>query len=326
MLSAKKPTANDLLVPVPLAHPVLLPSLYFAIFSYPLSADEIHRLCPDQTLSLVDIQQQLDAYVAKGILYCLESFYLTQNEAEWVSRRKDNNQRAKRYLNRAYHVTQLIRRFPFVRAVFLSGALSKNVMPKDGDIDYFIVTEPGRLWVARTLLVLFKKLFLFNSHKYFCVNYFVDTQKLEIESKNRFTATEIVTLVPLYNATIYHEFLRTNDWTTAYFPLFPGRDTSKTLRDRSSKIQTFLEWGLKGKWGDRLDQYFLERTLSFWEKKFADFNPSRFTNALKSKKDVSKHHPQDFQTKVLAAFAENVTAFEQAHGLKIKSDSNLPSV
>ena len=26
-------------------------------------------------------------------------------------------------------------------------------MAEDGDIDYFVITEPGRLWIARTLLI-----------------------------------------------------------------------------------------------------------------------------------------------------------------------------
>lgn len=295
---------------------LLLPLLYFEIFQYPLTASEVHQFSSTQGITREQTQERLDQYVKSGYLYKIENFFLTQDQKEWVDRRKENNHRASKYLKRAYWVTQLIRRFPFVRAVFLSGALSKNVMPKDGDIDYFIVTKPGRLWVSRTLLILFKKLFLFNSHKYFCVNYFVAEDNLEIESKNQFTATEIATLVPLYNVKIYHQFLDANKWIVNYYPNFTPRDTTACIKSRSSKTRSIFESFLKGNRGDQLDHYFLKKTLAFWQRKFANFDPAKFTNALKSRRDVSKHHPQDFQTKVMTALAQKVDAYTSLHNLE----------
>ena len=80
-------------------------------------------------------------------------------------------------------MTKFISKFPYVRAILLSGSISKGYMDKDSDVDYFIITQPNRLWVTRLLLMLFKKIFLFNSRKVFCINYFVDSEKLEIEEK-----------------------------------------------------------------------------------------------------------------------------------------------
>ena len=85
--------------------------------------------------------------------------------------------------------------FPFVRGVFLSGSISKGFMSESDDIDYFIITAPGRLWLTRTLLILFKKIFLFNSFRNFCLNYFIDSENLYIPEHNRYTATEIVFLI-----------------------------------------------------------------------------------------------------------------------------------
>ncbi|MEZ4965453.1 MAG: hypothetical protein R2791_09430 [Saprospiraceae bacterium] len=53
---------------------------------------------------------------------------------------------------------------------------------------------------------------MLNSHKYFCVNYFVDTEHLEIEDKNLFTATETVTLLPLYGRDWYEGFYKALSW------------------------------------------------------------------------------------------------------------------
>ena len=43
-------------------------------------------------------------------------------------------------------------------------------------------------------------------------NYFVDSQHLEIEEKNIFTATELATLIPACNKEIYNTLIDTNSW------------------------------------------------------------------------------------------------------------------
>ncbi len=120
---------------------------------------------------------------------------------------------------------KLISRFPFVRAVLASGSLSKGYMDEKSDIDFFIITAPHRLWIARTLLVLYKRLFLGGSHKHFCVNYFVDEDHLEIEEKNLFTATELATVLPLYGAEQYKSLIKTNGWVRDFFPNYIARST-----------------------------------------------------------------------------------------------------
>lgn len=310
-----------------ISHPlqrILHPLLYFEIFSYPLKLEEIQDLCRGESFTKNDLEKHLADAIERGLIYNCQGFYSCQNRPDWVEKRIDNNQRAERYIRHAYRMSHLIRRFPFVRGVFLSGALSKNVMPKDGDIDYFIITKPGRLWVSRTLLVLFKKIVLFNSHKYFCVNYFVDEDHLTIEEQNQFTATEVATLTPLYSKSIYDRFLQANAWTKQYYPNFPARDTQKTIPVKQSRTQRFLEWILQGQLGERLDTFFYRRTLKFWQQKFATFEPEKFATALKSRPYVSKHHPQDFQNRVLSELEKRITAFEERHQVRLDRSALNP--
>ena len=96
-------------------------------------------------------------------------------------------------------------------------------MDEKSDLDFFIITAPKRLWIARTLLVMYKRFFLFNSHKYFCVNYFVDEDHLEIEEKNLFTATELATVIPLYGQVHYTNLLKANPWLKRFFPNYTPR-------------------------------------------------------------------------------------------------------
>ncbi|MEO1623810.1 MAG: nucleotidyltransferase domain-containing protein [Bacteroidota bacterium] len=301
------------------AHQVLMPLLYFDIFSHPLTLEEIYHFCHRSDWDRAILKKTLEHLIDEGCIYQYEGFYLTQDKPEWVEKRKQNNRRADHYLKKAHQMTQLIRRFPFVEGVLLSGSLSKHVMPENGDIDYFIITRPGRLWIARTLLVLFKKIFLLNSHKYFCVNYFIDMDHLEIEEKNRFTATEIATLLPLNNPDLYRAFVAANGWVSEYYPHFRLRPTHELASRRKSLVQRLGEGLLHGKLGDHLDRILMRRTLHYWQHKFKLLDPNRFAIALKSRRYVSKHHPQDFQQRVLRAYMGAISEFENRNHLKLEN-------
>lgn len=273
---------------------------YFEIFQHPLTANELFEFanCPDERPLLAE---KLEELVQKGLIYQFGAYYQPANDPGWVPRRLDYNQRAALYLPIARRMARLIGAFPFIRAVFVSGSLSKNCMAPDGDIDYFLITEPGRLWLARTLLVVFKKLFLFNSHKYFCVNYFIDTEHLEIEDKNLFTATETKTLMPLYGREWYDRFTAANDWVKYYLPNFPWR-SAEAPPHRPGAFKKMAEWALNGRVGAWLDAQAMRLTVAYWRRKFRHFDESTFEGALRSRRYVSKHHPLYFQQRVMNAY------------------------
>ncbi|MEM9820041.1 MAG: nucleotidyltransferase domain-containing protein [Bacteroidota bacterium] len=317
MVSNLRPNQQRFITNESLQHQAVMPLLYFEVFSYPLTLEEIYQFGHHPTTTLGELKAALAEMVKAGLIFNYQEFYLSRNQPEWVEQRRQNNERAKQALQRAKNMTQLIRRFPFVRGVALSGSLSKNVMPEDGDIDYFIITQPGRLWVARTLLVLFKKVFLLNSKKYFCVNYFVDEDHLKIEEQNRFTATEMATLLPVYNTPLYHHFFAVNKWVKAYFPRSVRRSFEKGALEKNSRLRGLFEKVLNGKIGDQLDTFFMKRTIQYWNSKFKTLDPNNFSVALKSRRYVSKHHPQDFQNRVMKAYEQRIQEFEQKHQLDL---------
>jgi hypothetical protein len=322
----KSPTKSDLSYDLKIVSQILEPLFYYDIFSYPLTIREIYEFSCHETIDgtpINEIEEILDLLVQKGYLYEIDQFYALTNVPEWVQARKENNKRALKYLKRAHKMTRLMTCFPYVRGVFVSGSLSKNVMPLDGDIDYFIVTKPQRLWVTRTFLVLFKKIFLFNSKKHFCVNYFVDEDLLEIEEKNRFTATEVATVLPIYGTQIYKDFWNSNQWLKNYYPNLEARNVEQMLPEKQGWIQFFMEKILNTRLGDWLDAFFMKRTLNRWNVKFDGMAAEDFKIALKSRRNVSKHHPRLFQQKVIKAFTQRVEAFEEKHQvqLEIKASS-----
>jgi len=305
----------------PVEHTIVRALLYFELFSYPLTDREIWQFAPFERVETEEpvagepfevFQEKLQLLVARGIVFQFQDYFQTQYQPEWVERRRDFNRRADTFLPKARRMARFIAAFPYIRAVFVSGSLSKHSMRPDSDIDFFMITAPGRLWLARTLLVIFKKIFLFNSHKYFCINYFIDTEHLEIEEQNLFTATEVVTLLPMYGQEWYHAFCRQNDWAWRQFPHYSLRPTHAVPQHTRSWFKRCTEWALDSALGDWLDRQAMQITVRFWRKKFSHLDDGTFNVALKSRRYVSKHHPLYFQKKVLEHLAARMR--EIGHG------------
>lgn len=285
----------------------LLRSLaYFAVFQYPLSIGELCQFGTHSQAGQSSVQALLDSWVAHGIIFRNGPWYQIKNEPNWAVQRVAANQRADHILPLAMRIGRFIGRFPFVRSVFVSGSLSKHVISENSDVDFFIVTRPGRLWLARTMLILFKKVCLLNSHRYFCVNYFVDTENMDIAEKNLFTATELVTLLPVYGREGYHAFAAANVWARAYYPMFPSRSVDAVPAQKQGLLKKMLEWVLGGALGHWLDNKSMDVTLSYWKRKFQHMDQETFALALKSEKGISKHHPLHFQQKVLDQYQQNL--------------------
>lgn len=293
---------------MPTEHAIWQVLFYFEIFRYPLTAEEVFAYVEQPDATPESTAERLRAMAAEGRIFQFGAFFQAQNDPAWAERRLECNRRAEAFLPIARRMARFIGGFPFIRGVFVSGSLSKHCMNADSDIDFFLVATPGRLWLARTLLILFKKIFLLNSHKYFCVNYFVDTQHLEIEEKNRFTATETATLLPMYGREWFERFRAANAWTHDWFPHFPPRPNAATMPSRRGPLKKAAEWLLGARLGDWLDRRAMRLTVGYWQRKFRHLEARDFEVAFKSHRHVSKHHPLYFQKKVLDAYAARLAS------------------
>lgn len=276
---------------------------YFDIFDHPLHISELIDLCQE---SSTDIIPHLDVLISDKTLFEFSNYYsLQSNIKPLVKKREAKTNAAQNYLKKLPFYAKLIKSFPYVEGIGVSGSLSKNIMHEDGDIDYFIITAPNRLWICRTLLIVFKKIVLFNSKKYFCVNYFVDTNNLEIKDKNMFTAIETSYLLPVFNHQLICEFKTQNNWSKEFINQFQHPMKKEDIVQRRG-LKNIVQWTLKGRFGDKLDLYLMKFTYKKWQKKFSDFDMTKFELTMRTNRGVSKHHPRDFQNKVLASYAEKL--------------------
>lgn len=297
---------------------VLKPIIYYNLFNHPLRKDEIISFCHLDNRD--EINQQIEVLLNKNIIQSKNGFYFIENGIDQVQKRIKGSQEAQKILPKALRNAKLIYQFPFVKGVAFSGSFSKDYFDEQSDIDFFIVTNQDRLWIARTLLILYKKIFLLNSRKYFCVNYFVSEHALEIEEKNRFTATELITLKVAYGHDVFHRFNSTNQWAFDYFLLTPPHLSKDHPAEKKPLFSKILENLLSNSTGNKLDDFFRKITVRRWLTKFKGMENEDFRIALKSKKNISKHHPQNFQKKIIDLFNKRCAEIENEFDVKLDKE------
>jgi hypothetical protein len=293
-----------------LSKSILKTLLYFDIFQYPLTDAEIFKHLPTNHVSPDQVSTELTRLSNQLILYPISDFFSVQNNQALGGRRIKGNQLALQHLTLAKKKALFISKFPFVRAVMASGSLSKDYMDEHSDLDFFVITQPNRLWIARMILVLYKKIFLFNSHKYFCINYYLDENHLEIEEKNIFTSTELATLIPLYGKEYYLQLMMANEWLKNYLPNHTLRSVENVSVNELSWLKRQLERILNLLGANRLEQLFMNLIARRWKRRYQPaYSKPDFEVAFKTKEYVSKGHPNNHQRKVLNLYQQKLEEF-----------------
>ncbi|MBN8643311.1 MAG: nucleotidyltransferase domain-containing protein [Flavobacteriales bacterium] len=291
--------------------------LYFSIFRYPLTLEEIHSYTNNS--NFCDTENELLHLIDQKILTKVDDFYVYGSDLDSVIKRLRGNMNAKKIMAKAQERALFISKFPFVESVGVSGSLSKGYYDNESDIDFFVITKHNKLWVCRTLLMLYKKIVLFNSRKYFCVNYFISDQQLEIEEKNRFTATELKTLIPMQGKQVFEKFYSRNTWVKDYFSKFEIHLESVPEIKKTALTKT-IEFFFDNGFGNAIDYAFKSITLRKWRAKFNFLNEEDFKIALKSTKNISKHHPSNFQKKVILSLNDKLEEVQRNYNIVVPKE------
>ncbi len=263
------------------------------------------------------VKASLTKLVDQGFITCKGDFYGLDLEDQSIQERLADEARMEKAKARILKSSKIIASFPFVRSVAISGSVSKGVMKANGDVDFFIVTKQGRLWLCRTMLILNKKILRLNSRKYFCVNYFVGDESLAIPDENIFTANELAHLIPMYGQDCFKELMTTNNWYNSFLPNHSRNQAIDPVNDKNPWHKKSLEYMFRGRFGTWLDKRFQAATLKRWKKKFAHFGDEEFELAMRSERDVSKHHPSNFQLKIIAHLDEEKKRMSDKTGFTI---------
>ena len=283
---------------------------YFNMFDYPLRKREIFIFL-GHCDNFQEFEQALNTLTGESVIFKLGEFYSLQNNYALAERRLKGNRKAAGMLKQAEKAANVISAFPFVKGVAVSGSLSKYFADENADIDFFIITEPNRLWIARTILHIFKKFtFLFNLQDHYCMNYFIDESELSIIEKNIYTATEIATILPLHGNSVFGNFYKMNSWSRIYFPN-KNMDASYAKEIKIKWYNYLIKKIFNNGFGNSLDNYLMNLTAKRWASKTSrnKRNSRGILMGMHSGKHFSKPHPDHFQKKLLQRYESNLNEF-----------------
>lgn len=290
--------------------------LYFDIFSHPLKPEELYIFLPQNSITLSEFIKQLNIIAddKESQINQKDGYYFSGDNYHYSSIRNYRESFSRKHWKMARVMTHIIKRFPFVRAVFITGSLSKNSSSKASDIDFMIITQKDRLWVARTMLMSFKKLFLFNKYKYFCINYSITENHLEVEDKNIYTAIEIVTSKATFNSILLNKFINSNLWLNNFLPNYSYNSSTLHTTDfipnnRASFLQRVAELCFPVSLTNKLDKALQIKTHEYWKKKHNNLPELDREQMFRTKEGVSKVHPGNMQHKILGTYNNKLKEF-----------------
>jgi hypothetical protein len=282
---------------------ILAALTYYGLFNYPLKKGEIFiflRQCNDMD----EFETALNTLVEECIVFKIGNFYSLEDNPALAERRSRGNERASLLLKKAEKAAAIISYFPFVRGIAVSGSLSKYFADENADVDFFIITDSNRLWIARTF-----------QEDLFCMNYFIDDSSLVIREKNIYTAIEISTVLPLRGTGIFEEFFEKNKWAKAFFPN-KFQNFSSTNEIKKNWLRLLVQRLLNNRMGDALDNYLMKLTSRRWQTKTVQGRTNSKGKPLSMDlgKHYSKPHPENFQKRLLVRYerslADNYKRFE----------------
>lgn len=287
---------------------ILATLAYFDLFHYPLTEKEIYLFLPG-SCDKRQLKRMLNEMVDKKYICKFQDFFSLISDPYLIERRNVGYAKAIEVLKTAKKVASLLSLFPYVKGVAVSGSLSKYYADEHSDIDFFIITAKNRLWIARSITHLLKKIsFLFGKQHLLCMNYFIDEQHLKIAEKNIFTATEVVTLLPMQGASVFEKFYASNRWTEEYLPNQFMR-VSSAAEIKGNWLKRFVEFLFNNPLGTILDKKLMNITVKRWAKKTAQqkLNDHGIVMNMAATRYYSKPDPSGFQVRLLNAYQEKLT-------------------
>ena len=275
---------------------------YADVFNFPLKLDEIQRYLPVQA-TIDEVQGNLiQVLLPSGQVECHDGYYFLPGRTKQIEMRLDRETSSRAMWPQAEKYGQSIGSLPFVKMVAVTGSLAAHNLVPDGDVDYLVVTEPGRLWLSRLFIVALVR-WAARDGITICPNYIVSENALSFTPRNLFSARELAQMVPVYGVDVYQQLRRANQWTHQYFP--NAQDAPRhqlTTKPVVSPILKSLEFGLRLPMGGWLDRWEMQR-------KMRKFEPVMLTAAEADfSADWCKGHFDGHMNRILNAYQDRVDA------------------
>jgi len=193
----------------------------------------------------------------------MDGFYFLAGHHEFVDVRKQREIKSRALMPHALHYGRLLGSLPFVRMVALTGSLAVLNVSKNVDFDYMLVTVHGRVWIARAFALLFNRLTRLWGYT-ICPNVIVSEASLRWHQQDLYSARELCQMIPITGMGVYQKLMQVNEWVKEFLP--NARQASEVSKTSEALVQKTLELPLRGRLGDRLENWERNRKIARFSK------------------------------------------------------------
>jgi len=282
---------------------------YSDVFDYPLNVHEIHRYLIGAQASLETVSRLLvtGQHITRLLSYH-EGYFFLRGRGQIVETRQRRANISAKLWPKARIYGRLIALLPFTRMVAVTGALAVDNTDQNADMDFMIVTEPGRLWLCRALVILLVRWAALHSDTV-CPNLFVSKKALAYQQQDLYTAHEMAQMIPIAGHNIYRHMMELNPWMLEYLPNAQEHHVAK-MESRSGPITRRLgiaaEKFLRAPLIDRLERWEMTRKIRKFTLAVNWSSEANFST------DWCQGYFNAYQQHTLQAYSERVKAIEAA--------------
>jgi hypothetical protein len=240
-----------------LEYAVLEAIAYADVFDYPVTREEILRALPLRASAA-----ELEAVLSpdgpfEGVVSRVGDSYTLAGREALVEVRRRREAASADLMRQARAFGSLIARLPFVRMVAVTGSLAVDNADTEDDLDYLIVTAPGRVWLARALVTALVVRMAKLRGLTVCPNYVLSESALALPERDAYTARELLQMRPVAGHDVYGRMLAANAWCRDLLPNW--RVVAEVEEEQRSLLARLGERLLGGRLGDVIERWLLRR-------------------------------------------------------------------
>lgn len=300
---------------------ILRTMAYFDVLDYPLTATEVWRWLyrgPQETWNVTpeEVRATLNTLVANQRLGHDRDWYTLPGREAIVAVRAERLVRNEKKWKRAKSTARFLEVIPYVKLAAVVNTLAIDNARAESDIDFLIVTEPERIWIARLMVTGIVEMLGYRRHgekiaDRICLSFYLTTKglnlsPLKLDADDPHFAFWASQAVPLMDEATYEQFLTANRELTARLP----NAWTWSWQNRLLKNNGLLR-GIKRFYG-RMFGMAAGNFLEAWAR---DYQLQRMDKNVHSKaklgttevvisEDVLKFHEDDRRAKYNAAYRQ----------------------
>jgi len=236
---------------------------YADVFDSPLKMEEIYRFLPIRT----DLDQ-VSACLESRLTDLIESsrgLYFLRGRQALPQIRLEREAVSRRLWKMAAVWARKLTHVPFIHMVAVTGSLAVNNAEPEADIDFLIVTENGRLWLTRAIVMA---LWMVDRHNNpACFNFFLAEDALILKKRSYYTARELAQMVVLSGQKTHQRLMNRNEWIGDFLPNFRGLDVDPQNQEFSRpSLRLLCEKWLSSEVGAIIEKWEMQRRMARYGK------------------------------------------------------------